>query len=302
LAASADISVDFKEFEYLVWIWCAILGYQKTSVALPTESISNQDFLVCISLHYETLGLNLKGNIVKKHTEGDKLISECWEWIRLSVSPEVFAKCVKLNYIPFSMEHQTDTAKIPKELLTVFDAILAGRFQKLGITHSFACGQAYGATMKINSVQHSKLNPWHPTNFITELKRILSSKNQNGQKWCPSQVWDYWSSEIRTLFGFSEKCTLAMESLMGIQNSEGYTETQRNIAEGCSRGGKITGLRKRTDKSGVPGKCSGCGALAPTKIGKNGKWSAHVIRCPADTKRFVSCLGEGHHRHCYLPI
>ena len=64
---STDISVDFEEFEYQVLIWCALLGYEKTSVALPTENISN--FIVCISLHYETLGLNLKGNIVKKHTE-----------------------------------------------------------------------------------------------------------------------------------------------------------------------------------------------------------------------------------------
>ena len=238
VAASLDISVTFEEFEYQILTWCALLGYEKTQVALPTSS---GDFVVSIALHYETLGLNLKGNIVKKQSGTEKLISGCWEWIRLSVSPEVFAKCVKLNYIPFSMKHLTETEKIPKELMTVFDAILAGRFKKLAITHSFACGQAYGATKKISNVKHSNFNPWHPTNFITRLKKRLNHKSQKGHQSCPSQVWDNWSSEIRSLFGYTAKCTLGMDNLLAIEGSEGWLEAQRNMAEGAYRGGKIGG-------------------------------------------------------------
>jgi hypothetical protein len=84
------------------------------------------------------------------------------------------------------------------------------------------------------------------------------------------------------------------------KNGPGYDQIlliQRQAkSDGGKIGGKATGLRKRTDKSGVPGKCSGCGAFAPTKLGKNGKWSEHKIRCPVDTNRRISCLGEGHPR------
>jgi hypothetical protein len=138
----------------------------------------------------------------------------------------------------------------------------------LGITHSFACGQAYGATRKINNVQHSNFNPWHPTNFVTQLKRRLNQKYQKGQQTCPSQVWDSWSTEIRTLYGYSEKCTLAMGSLMGIQNSQGYAEAQRNIIEGCSRGGKIGG--KIGGKMGDKSKKAAGGKNKPQH--KEGEW------------------------------
>ena len=36
-----------------------------------------------------------------------------------------------------------------------------------------------------------------------------------------------------------------MGTLMGIQNSQGYAEAQRNIIEGCSRGGKMGDKSKK---------------------------------------------------------
>ena len=66
-------------------------------------------------------------------------------------------------------------------------------------------------------VQHSNLD------LITELKSRLSSKSQKGQRWC------HWSTEIRTLFGSSEKCTLDINNFLAIQGFEGFMQNLKGI-------------------------------------------------------------------------
>ena len=321
------------ELDSLILRRTNILGLHYSPVAFPTVVSHIRAAFV---LNYFTAQL---GNGIIDAT----VLAPVWGFYSLSVTDDIYQQMYRFNYNLLVLPNWTENSTLPKEFIELFDAVYLARFRILGLTHLFPAGEFVNKTsqrlfssnpsvnLPVNKAPHPSVGIFILTIATNPVQLKLGLTDSLVSR------LDGMMSEVKRLFGSNVPCTSASDIQKGLKGNPGYEHVNNSRARGGRnggpiggkmgskedksragkigsknqprearvRGGKATGIQKRhgLDGSEVPGKCTGCGKLAPTKMGKQG-WSEHgvTVRPIGGARRNDSCLGQGQKRHRFMPL
>ena len=77
------------------------LGKRFTPFILPEGFVVGQEF-GCHALHFETIELDLNGELLKMHTDGQNLVSDVWNLLFQLMGPAVFNRKILFNAVPWA--------------------------------------------------------------------------------------------------------------------------------------------------------------------------------------------------------